>query len=153
MNTHEHICIGMYLYHSLLKWGWNKVGCFVNWTEIYLYKIKGKWSFITFYIIYVCYGRCNAAVRLEYLSTPASQQACHSSYWWYKRKDRQRLGQFTSQAKILLARNFFTGETVPTQVCAVAHNNPTYCAATEKTKCNTVCFFWHVYVLPLAWIF
>lgn len=52
------------------------------------------------------------------------------------------MGQFTNQAKILLARHFFTGEIVTIQVCAVAQNNPTYFAVTEKTKCNTVCFFY-----------
>jgi len=46
---------------------------------------------------------------------------------------KKKLGQFTGQAKILLARHFFTGETMPTQVCSVAQNKPIYHDMTQKT--------------------
>jgi hypothetical protein len=52
------------------------------------------------------------------------------------------MGQFTSQAKILLARHFFTRETMPTQVCAVAVNKPIYHDVTEDIKYNTMCSFY-----------
>lgn len=134
MNTHEHICIGMHLYHHLLKWGWNKVGCFVNWTEMHLYKIKGNGVLSHFIYFNVCWGRCNAAVRLESLFTPASQQACHSTYWWYTWKEGStKIGSVHKSGKNSTYQTFLHRRNCAYPVCAVAQNKPIYHDVTQKT--------------------